>query len=172
MTKRFLKRLLGMVLIVTLAFSFSACSGDEADMANDKTNEGIQSVEDVNEYVYVPETFPLEGLEYVNAACQSKDGLYLISPYFDDATLTAGMQGYYLDASGELTKLALRTENGEDIGNNVESIGVLSDGSLVYIESEQTIAARMSSRKGNVFFWFMLRQRRDRKSPVRILQNS
>lgn len=152
MRKRLEKRMTGVILFVTLAFLFSACSGNKTDMANGETNGRNQAVEDANDYVYVPKVFSLEGLMYVNGACQSKDGLYLISPFFEEKTMTAGTQGYYLDLEGKLTKLALRTANGENITNSVESLGVLSDGSLVYIESEQIENAKDTQTKGKRFF--------------------
>lgn len=144
--------MVGMVLIVTLAFSFSACGSNDADTANSKNKGGDQAVEDTNEYVYVPEAFPLEGLEWIGAACQYQDGLYLISPFADEETWTTGTQGYYLDASGELTKLPLGTENTEAAFISVDALGALSDGSLVYIESERPINDEDLQTKGQRFF--------------------
>lgn len=143
--------MLGLLLAATMTFSFSACNGD-ADTANGTNDEGNRIVEDANDYVYVPEAFPLEELEFVNAACQSKDGLYLVSPFFEEETFTAGAQGYYLNAAGELTKLALRTENREDTTVSVEVLGELSDGSLVYIESEKIFNSGNLKPTGQHFF--------------------
>lgn len=142
-----IKKKLGIRFLIILMLSFTSCgksnrtgNPDDAAAQNNRTPaEGNVTEERKEDYVYVPETFPLENVEYVNAACGTGEGLYIAVPFYDDETWTSGVEIFYLDATGTHKKLPFRFENGEACNVYVDAMGVLGDGSLIYIKREMTI---------------------------------
>lgn len=151
MKKGILKKVLGTGLAAVFIFALTACSrsGPEGNSGNSKDTKKNETggdaensiPEDFGDYVFIPEFFPLEDIEWVNAACGTKEGIYILSPFSDDDTKTAGVQGFYLDAAGTLKKLPFRFENTGDSDTcvSIDALGVLGDGSLVYIKHETTV---------------------------------
>lgn len=154
-----LKKTFGIGLAAMLIFLCSACGesstgskSDSPDTESKNADAGTQQTEAAGDYVYVPEAFPLEGLEWANAVCGTKKGIYLVSPFFDEETYTAGVQVFYLDAAGTLHKLPIRFENGQENSTSIDALGVLSDESLVYIKREGTITDSDTQAENGRFF--------------------
>lgn len=134
------------ILSLILALSLTACSNsggtkkpDAAAGENSGTKAESAVTEETQEYVYIPEVFSLKGVEFVNAACTTGEGIYITVPFYDDVAFTSGERILFLDAAGTLKELPLRFENGETSSVSVNAMGVMGDGSLVCVKREMTI---------------------------------
>lgn len=138
--KKGIKKELGIGLSVILILSLTACGKSNItenpdDAAAQNSGAPVKDNMAEEDYVYVPEAFPLEGVEYVNATCSTGEGIYIAVPFYDDETWTSGEEIFYLDTAGTPEKLPLKFENTE----TCNAMGVLGDGSLVCIKREITI---------------------------------
>ncbi len=138
MKAKTLKRVLKTILIMTTVFSLTACGQGTTETGGDANGDSKAPVEvDRENFVYIPEEIELP-CEFINVTCGTKHGIYFTSPFVDDATFTAGMKIYFTDAEGMCKELPIIYENTEQVSNNIDAIGTLSDGSLVYIKNEMS----------------------------------
>lgn len=138
MKGKILKKALRTILLMITIFSLTACGQGSTETGIGAKGDNDASVEINREnFVYIPEEIKLPA-EIINTTCGTKQGIYFTSPFADDATFTAGVKIYFADAKGECRELPIKCENTENATVSIDSIGILGDGSLVYIKNEMS----------------------------------
>lgn len=138
MIEKTLKRVLKTILIMATILSLTACGQGTTETGGGANGDSKAPVEvDRENFVYIPEEIELLG-EFISATCGTKQGIYFTSPFADDATFTAGVKIYFTDAEGMCKELPIKCENTESAIVSIDSIGILGDGSLVYIKNEMS----------------------------------
>lgn len=105
--KKGIKKELGIGLSVILILSLTACGKSNItenpdDAAAQNSGAPVKDNMAEEDYVYVPEAFPLEGVEYVNATCSTGEGIYIAVPFYDDETWTSGEELSCVDITEQL----------------------------------------------------------------------